>query len=787
MKIDLIHRNEWIVGSGISASITDLNLVSLWKNEPIAAKLGRTYLHSPGWWCGSLELPSNQPSKTWGQFKPNTPEPNYETPGGKAKKYLTPSKKSGDYDAFVLKIAYRDWQKIAANYSDCTLPDGVADKFVETPDDWAWEFWHWVKASRTIPLIYTEGCKKAAAILTCGYVGIGLAGVEMGLIGGKVVATTKYFAESQRAFVWAFDADIVVKKEVGEALQRQVNPLLRLGCSIAIAQWDLSEGKGIDDLLVNKGENRIFDVLRDSIAYKHWSMPGQKFAEPVAKKIEETDDEDELEDFGENTNSVLAAYNKIYQKFGAKFKRNDLNKSIEFEGKTFDIEQARLFLAKKLNLKVNKGDAIDIIVEIAEKNHYNPVCDYLKANAEKHDGSFDISNLSSRYLGTDNPLYDRYIKMFLISCVARVFEPGCKLDTVLVLQGAQGIYKSTFFNSLAGKDWFDSSMGDASDKDELLKAHRAWITEWAELETITTKKQESQVKSFLSNQIDRVRLPYGRSVVDLHRGFVIVGSTNRTDFLNDSTGDRRFWVIPTAISEVNVKQLEQERDLIWAAAVVAYNNKERWWLTKEEQGLSSESNEAFKSEHPWQEPIAKFLDNQFEVTLSQILTHLKSDVGTHTKSDERAIADCLQHLQWAKAGRKYLSGRAGPRVNIWKKVSVTSASTAQTSIDLESQSHLNSNNSNGFQTVDHVDQAKSNSVEFSSDQNSAQNSYVDNVNTTDITNIDSLHSLQGSKDIYSKDLSVDHTVDHASRPQNGLVSEQLDPDLASRIEGGEGI
>jgi len=277
------HVREWTEQSGISPRITALNLQSIDSNLDIEKKLGRFYQHAPGWWCGSIELATNTLSKRWGQFKPDRPEPNFDGKG-KPAKYLTPAKKHCKYDAFILKVSYGDWASIAANYAEVDLPEEIRSKFRSSPDDYAHEFWLWVKANTEIPVIYTEGCKKAAALLSCGYVAIGLAGVEMGMIDGRPIAASDYLIEKGREFVFAFDADIVAKKEVREALGRQVTPMMRVGCKVSVAQWDLNRGKGIDDLLVAHGRSSVDDVIKNAISFKKWAMPDQTFTEQSKSK-----------------------------------------------------------------------------------------------------------------------------------------------------------------------------------------------------------------------------------------------------------------------------------------------------------------------------------------------------------------------------------------------------------------------------------------------------------------------------------------------------------------------
>ena len=137
------------------------------------------------------------------------------------------------------------------------------------------------------------------------------------------------------------------------------------------------------------------------------------------------------------------------------------------------------------------------------------------------------------------------LKKTLIGAVKRIYEPGCKHDTALVLMGDQGARKSTFFKVLGGQ-FFSDALSDIESKDGLMQLHSSWLMEWAELDHVTTKKHAGMIKAFLSQSTDMFRVPYGRATEEFPRRCLVVGSTNRsTGFLVDETGNRRFWCIPT--------------------------------------------------------------------------------------------------------------------------------------------------------------------------------------------------------------------------------------------------
>ena len=150
-------------------------------------------------------------------------------------------------------------------------------------------------------------------------------------------------------------------------------------------------------------------------------------------------------------------------------------------------------------------------------------------------------------------------------------------------------------------------MGNGSQKDDLIILHKSWIQEWGEIERTFSKKQSEELKAFITRKKDIFRPPYGRSAVEFPRQSIIVGTANGSDFLVDSTGNRRYWIIPVVHSKIDIQKLKQERDRIWSAAVKAYCNGEQWWLTDEEEKLSHTNNQQFQIIDEWQSAISRRL------------------------------------------------------------------------------------------------------------------------------------------------------------------------------------
>ena len=349
--------------------------------------------------------------------------------------------------------------------------------------------------------------------------------------------------------------------------------------------------------------------------------------------------------------------------FGHRLRLNVLTQEIELDDQPYACDRLYLQLAKEHHIRAYKDATKDIATEIAERHEYSPVLDYLYSVTNQEPISLD--NLATRYLGATAPLYNTYLKRTLIAAVARPFGPGCKHDTALILQGKQGQGKSSFFNMLFG-DWFDDSMGcDIDNKDNQMILHRCWCQEWGELEYITNTRHAAELKRFLSRQCDRFRIPYGTYTQDFPRRGIIVGSTNKAEFLNDPTGNRRFWVIPVQVHKIDVDQLRAERDGIWAAAVQAYQQGEPWHLNAEEEAQSQTISESFRSEDPWTETILEFIQGKDYVTIRDLLINpLGLPEGQINASVQRRVADILGNLGW-----KATQGRInGQKKRYWRPV-----------------------------------------------------------------------------------------------------------------------
>ena len=250
------------------------------------------------------------------------------------------------------------------------------------------------------------------------------------------------------------------------------------------------------------------------------------------------------------------------------------------------------------------GQAVETV---ARDRCFHPVREYLDGLV--WDGVTRVDNWLSRYFGATDSDYTRAVgPRWLISAVARIHKPGCKADCALVLEGPQGIGKSSALRALA-QPWFSDRLSELGSKDAAIELRGVWIIEIAELDSMS-RAESSTVKAFMSRSHDRFRPPYGRRAVDLSRQCVFAGSVNpEGGYLKDATGGRRFW--PVACGAIDVDALEHDRDKIWAEALHRFRAGHPWWLqSRELETLAADQQADRYQGDAWEKPIRSYLENE---------------------------------------------------------------------------------------------------------------------------------------------------------------------------------
>lgn len=222
-----------------------------------------------------------------------------------------------------------------------------------------------------------------------------------------------------------------------------------------------------------------------------------------------------------------------------------------------------------------------------ERRKYHPIKDYLDSLV--WDGESRVDSLLIDYFGAEDNIYSRAsIRKMLCAAVARVYRPGTKFDSILILVGEQGTYKSTFVRKL-GKSWFSDTFTTVQGKEAYEQIQGAWVVEIAELSGLKKAEIET-IKHYISKCEDSFRPAYGRVVETYKRQCVFFGTTNSRDFLRDPTGNRRFMPVDVDLSRATKSVAndltDEEIDQIWAEACELYRNGEALYLSIEEESLA---------------------------------------------------------------------------------------------------------------------------------------------------------------------------------------------------------
>ena len=299
---------------------------------------------------------------------------------------------------------------------------------------------------------------------------------------------------------------------------------------------------------------------------------------------------------------------------GDRIRFNLLTMEIEIDGQRLSSTEAEnaYIRFQQRGYNCSKQSARDALRTSAERFSFHPVRDYL--NGLEAVVPQDITRLASTFLrpadSSDAPtIYDRMVFITLIGAVARVMEPGCKFDTCTVLQGKQGIRKTSFWQALFG-EYFTTFRGRLDDKDGLLVVHQSWGLELGELDNITGSYRAGQIKNFVTTQCDHFRAPYAAKSESAPRPSVFVGTCNRNDFLHDDTGERRWLIIPVELKgqqKIHTHQLSQIRDGIWKAALDAYRQGALTYLNDEDEQLIEELNRDFTADTLTEGAVQQFL------------------------------------------------------------------------------------------------------------------------------------------------------------------------------------
>lgn len=320
-----------------------------------------------------------------------------------------------------------------------------------------------------------------------------------------------------------------------------------------------------------------------------------------------------------------------------------------------DITRIAAWLARHEQIDTSTETVWKAVAVVAEAHRVHPVREYLEAL--EWDGVPRLANWLQTYMGTPSSDYARRVgPMVLLSAVARVMRPGCKVDNMVVFEGDQGGGKSSAVKVLFGEEWTADSPLDFASKDRFVQLRGKWAQEIPELDGMD-RADVNRIKSFLSSPVDDYRPPFGRASVKAPRQCVFVGTVNpgALGYLRDVTGNRRFWPVVTGL--IGLAELARDRDQLWAEALRWYLDGYPWWPSLEDRGLFEEQQAERQHVDSWEDTVAVYAATRDAVIVSEVLEHaLGMEVADHTMAAQHRVGAALLKLGRVRVRRR-IAGR----------------------------------------------------------------------------------------------------------------------------------
>jgi predicted P-loop ATPase len=316
-----------------------------------------------------------------------------------------------------------------------------------------------------------------------------------------------------------------------------------------------------------------------------------------------------------------------------------------------DVTQLQEWLQRKGLQKISQAVVHQAVDARAQECSFHPVKDYL--DALRWDGHDRIESWLSAYLGAESSAYSEAIgRMFLVAMVARIYRPGVKCDYMPIFEAPQGQRKSTACAILGG-EWFSDSLPDVREgKDVAQHLRGKWLIEIAEMSAIS-KAEDAALKAFLTRTTERYRPSYGRKEVIEPRQCVFIGTTNKSVYLRDETGGRRFW--PLKVDLADTDALARDRDQLFAEAVHLYRKGEKWWPDGEfeREHIKPEQEARFEAD-AWEEIISAWIAYKRSISIAEVardcLAIETPRIGT---ADQRRISAVLERLGWRRGPKDW--------------------------------------------------------------------------------------------------------------------------------------
>lgn len=329
------------------------------------------------------------------------------------------------------------------------------------------------------------------------------------------------------------------------------------------------------------------------------------------------------------------------------------------------LQQRLSFVVKAL------GNLSTGIMACAQGHRFHPVREWLEPLV--WDGVDRLDHFAHECFGARAGPYASAVgRYFILSLVARVFEPGCIMRSVPVLEGAQERGKSTALRTLVSDPWFSDSALDLQSKDSFELIQGVWLYEISEMHAFT-RAEATKVKQFISSHKDSWVPKYIRGRITVHRQVVFGGTTNESIYLKDWTGNTRFWPLKCEVDgSINNERIAEWREQLFAEALQRFREKERRYPTTEENRLYFEPEQAARLiEHPWVEAISAWLDTSTfkRISAAEVLREAcKVETSKMTLTMQQDVGRIMSGLGWerereTKGARRWFYQRPEPESN----------------------------------------------------------------------------------------------------------------------------
>jgi putative DNA primase/helicase len=321
-------------------------------------------------------------------------------------------------------------------------------------------------------------------------------------------------------------------------------------------------------------------------------------------------------------NGIKCAYNVIKKRMEILVPDSKFIQDMQDESALIEIED------RCIQMNIPHTKVRDYLKLLAVE--YNPVMDWMESRP--WDGQSRLQAFLDSITSADKSLKEMLMKKWLISCVAAACEPnGVSLEGILVFQGAQGLGKTLWFKRLADYDegWLlEGATLNPSDKDSVKQAVSHWLVELGELQSTFKRSDMDQLKAFVTKRVDELRLPYDRAFTTYQRRTAFYASVNEREFLIDTTGNRRFWVIPVTGIDVNHGVDMQQ---LWAEVkeTMYREGQQNWFLSPDERAQLQESNEFYRTQSSVEDLILEHVDFDSDNTKPVQMTKLLRDLGVN--------------------------------------------------------------------------------------------------------------------------------------------------------------